>query len=107
MYNPFFFLFNPAFSCTKANGFKQKNLPKAVLAITFAALQSHAYRRIDVPVVQMTMLASMLVVKVIELSVGIDEVAFPVVSDRKARSEVQGKAVVARVYACALYFTIV
>ena len=36
------------------------------------------------------------IVEVVELAIGIDEVAFPVVGDRKARGEIQGNTVVAR-----------
>ena len=49
----------------------------------------------------------MLVVEIVELSVGVDEVAFPVVGDRKARGEIQGNTVVARMFTCAVYFVFV
>ena len=65
------------------------------LYCSWVALQSHTYRCIDEPVVQVAMHGIVLVVEVVELAVGIDEVAIPVVGEGQASGEVEGKAVVA------------
>ena len=57
--------------------------------------KSNTYRCIDVPVVQMSVHRIMLIVEVVELAIGIDEIAIPAVGDGQAGGEVECEAVVA------------
>ena len=94
-------LFSSKFTCSNLDaqqvGIFQHRLEllDALHVLKCLFLEPYAYRCVDVPVVQMTIHSFMFVVEIVELTVGIDEVAVPVVGDRKARGEVQRNAVVA------------